>query len=339
MATTDVDNDGDVDVIAAVESTFGDPDERIVWYENVDGRGNFGPRQDMTTHAPDTHSIMAVDMDGDGDLDLLATVGTSRCCPDQVGWYEQTDGTRSLGPLRLITTFSSSIDSVAAADLDGDGDLDLLAASDFREGKIAWYENTDGMGNFGTDAAGNPHAMSGLQIHAVDLAKLGQLMLQDGEWDGKRIIDRDWVAQSTRAGQPHVERCGLLWWLIREKRRLIDDSVIESWREANTSEEIIAKVLPLKDRPLSREKFFAELTKIFAEDAGLETWHEARRRGLADVKEVYGPIVGYQANGYLGQYLVILKDRAIVAVRQIRFSSHKEEEDNFGKFISMVKAL
>ena len=38
--------------------------------------------------------------------------------------------------------------SVYATDLDGDGDMDVLSASSC-DGKIAWYENTDGRGTFG----------------------------------------------------------------------------------------------------------------------------------------------------------------------------------------------
>ena len=37
---------------------------------------------------------------------------------------------------------------VYAADLDGDGDIDVLSASSY-DGKIAWYEN-DGAGQFGS---------------------------------------------------------------------------------------------------------------------------------------------------------------------------------------------
>ena len=46
---------------------------------------------------------------------------------------------------------SSSADgviSVFTVDLDGDGDMDVLSASEL-DNKIAWHENTDGLGSFG----------------------------------------------------------------------------------------------------------------------------------------------------------------------------------------------
>ena len=83
-------------------------------------------------------------------------------------------GETTFGPQRIIQqTDADAAHSVFAADLDGDGDQDILSAS-FDDDKIAWYENTDGMGAFGppqviTTAAGNA-----LSVFAADL---------DGEGD------------------------------------------------------------------------------------------------------------------------------------------------------------
>ena len=47
---------------------------------------------------------------------------------------------------KTITTLADGAQSVYAADIDGDGDMDVLSASfsgDTGDNKIAWYENTD----------------------------------------------------------------------------------------------------------------------------------------------------------------------------------------------------
>jgi len=41
---------------------------------------------------------------------------------------------------KVITTTAAYVQSVYAADLNGDGDLDVLSASS-EDDKIAWYEN------------------------------------------------------------------------------------------------------------------------------------------------------------------------------------------------------
>ena len=59
---------------------------------------------------------------------------------------------------------------------------------------------------------GGGHWGGGVFIHAEDQARIGCLMLQDGIWNGARILPAGWVAQSTTPC-PIKPDYGLLWWL------------------------------------------------------------------------------------------------------------------------------
>ena len=88
--------------------------------------------------------MYAADVDGDGDVDVLSASLSPSLRDGQIAWYENTDGQGTFGEQQVIATEDAS--SVQAADMDGDGDVDVLSGS---LGTIAWYENTDGQGTFG----------------------------------------------------------------------------------------------------------------------------------------------------------------------------------------------
>ncbi len=63
--------------------------------------------------------------------------------------------------------------------------------------------------------SGGGHWGGGLFIHAEDQARVGLLMLQDGCWDGRRILPEGWVAASTTPCALNP-RYGLYWWLYSD---------------------------------------------------------------------------------------------------------------------------
>lgn len=66
-------------------------------------------------------------------------------------------------------------------------------------------------------ADGKPSAASGLRLTTRGLAKIGQLIAQQGEYNGARLVSADWITQMLT---PHAQleglRYGLHWWLAPE---------------------------------------------------------------------------------------------------------------------------
>ena len=96
----------------------------------------FGPQRIITTEADGANKVYAADLDGDGDIDVLSASSQD----NKIAWYENTDGAGGFGPQQVITTAANEATSIYAADLDGDGDIDVLSAS-FFDDRIVWYEN------------------------------------------------------------------------------------------------------------------------------------------------------------------------------------------------------
>ncbi|HNO80431.1 MAG TPA: VCBS repeat-containing protein, partial [Phycisphaerae bacterium] len=171
----DLDGDGDADVLTASVS-----DDTIAWYENIDGLGDFDSQHIITTAADGAISIYAVDLDGDGDFDVLSA-------SDHVAWYENIDGLGNFGPQKAISAINYSLYSVIAADLDGDGDADALSVS-VDDGKTAWYKNIDGLGTFGQENVIGTTPYAAFSIFAADLDGDGDTdVLSESSYEGKFV--------------------------------------------------------------------------------------------------------------------------------------------------------
>ena len=132
-----------MDVLSASALT----DDKIAWYENTDGAGSFGPPAG-DLHGGGTEPNRSSRRTWTGTGIWMSSPRPS--LDDKIAWYENTDGAGSFGTQQVISTEAATAFSVFAADVDGTGIVDVLSASYLTDDKIAWYENTDGAGSFGS---------------------------------------------------------------------------------------------------------------------------------------------------------------------------------------------
>jgi hypothetical protein len=129
LAPLDVDGDGSLDLVCSG-----------VWYRNT-GKPRERPfeRIPFDDNAAGAHDIVIADMNRDGKPDVLM-MGDERTRLNALCWYSIPNDVRQpwarhpIGP-----PVHGAITPNGVADLDGDGDLDVIRAN-------TWFENADGRG-------------------------------------------------------------------------------------------------------------------------------------------------------------------------------------------------
>jgi CubicO group peptidase (beta-lactamase class C family) len=193
---------------------------------------------------------------------------------------------------------------------------------------------------WGTDEKGNHYVMAGLGIHGDDLAKLGQLLLQDGSWNGQQLIDKTWTDRLLQQGSSLNFRSALLWWRIpKEKKYFISDKHIKNMQESGLDQSMLSKVKDIKGEYDSQGQLLKAFKSKF--DSKQETFEFRQatiEKGIKPYgRKLSGPIVGYKATGDGGQYLVLYPKQNIVAVRLVDTGdNYNRKTDNFANFPNMV---
>lgn len=146
----DLDGDGDLDVIIGSRG-----ESRLAWFENTGSDFEI----EFTEHAigingPDMggFNLSYADLNGDGRLDIIGAAG------NKIAWIEQPANLDHAWNSHPIGSFlPDSITGIEVADIDGDGDQDVIAGSYSRGprtgdgevdvsdslGRIGWFENSN----------------------------------------------------------------------------------------------------------------------------------------------------------------------------------------------------
>jgi len=129
---SDVDGDGDVDVLGAASLAWA-----ISWWENLNGTGTNWVEHSISNNFNYAFSVHAYDLDGDGDTDVLGAAYNG----DAITWWENTVGSGMIWNEHIIDGGFDGAMDVTVADMDGDGDVDVVGAAN-DDADISWWDVT-----------------------------------------------------------------------------------------------------------------------------------------------------------------------------------------------------
>jgi FG-GAP-like repeat len=172
VAVGDMDGDGDLDLAAGTADG-----QRVEWYRNPgDGTADWTafPLGDVSDFGfPDRFA--AADMNGDDKLDVIGTEENGVSSGARTVWWEQPADPTSPGWVRHPVATQGTTNSLDVADLDGDGDPDVVTGEHRGSLRVTIFEN-DGDG-------------AQFTAHRVDEGKESHLGAQLFDLDGDGDLD------------------------------------------------------------------------------------------------------------------------------------------------------
>lgn len=176
IAIADMDGDGDLDIVSISGPSTSGYNDRVSWFKNLDGLGNFGPQINIPIGTYDSPDGLAVyDVDADGDKDIVTALDNWPDTGDKIIWYAN-NGTGSFGSQQIIASGLVSVKDLLESDIDNDGDLDLVSASS-GDNKVCWFENLNGLGSFGPQ-----------RIITSNASYVADVAIADLDSDGKKDV-------------------------------------------------------------------------------------------------------------------------------------------------------
>jgi CubicO group peptidase (beta-lactamase class C family) len=191
------------------------------------------------------------------------------------------------------------------------------------------------------DRKGTPTTHGAFIIKPSDLAKFGQLMLDKGNYGGRQLVPASFIEEALAPGQGIDPIWGLLWWRSPEwERRVCDTTLMKEWRGMGADEAFIRRFDPIAGKEFDgREPYWKAISELIGPD-----WQEQMSAALPATARWSTRIFSermraYYADGYRGNYLVIVPECGIVGVRCSGPEGFDPDTDGFTEFVRMVADL
>ena len=142
LYTVDLDQDGDMDILCACPN-YSSPAVQL--WRNDDGVGTDWTHIVVNDHPEGAQSVHAADIDGDNDMDVIYSEDIQPPGFVKAYWCENVDGSCTNWEEHEISATLDDPGGVHAADVTGDGYVDIIVALD-EDKQLRLYRNMDGTG-------------------------------------------------------------------------------------------------------------------------------------------------------------------------------------------------
>ncbi len=193
ICAADVNRDGKIDILGTARVG-----NQVVWYQNPGIPSHQPWRKHIIDISPQPIHGHPIDMDGDGDLDLVMALGMmppeegSDFIDHKIVWYEN-DGNPTSGPWKkhiICDNFPHAFEAIAA-DLDNDGQIEVVASAWHDTGRIVLFKHQ-----------GDPRGPWTMQILKDGWVRANQIILAD--LNGNGLLD---IVAAAERGSNEVR-----WW-------------------------------------------------------------------------------------------------------------------------------
>lgn len=201
------------------------------------------------------------------------------------------------------------------------------------------------------DGLGTTFFHSHLSLPAHDLAKIGEMLVNEGCYRGKRIISKEWIDQMIRPSQTLDPFFGFQWQLdFYSTSCWWDENLLNEYSRYGVDKQFVLALKALCGRVIEMPAFSKKTEGCHHFDeqvirllGGIENTEkfceQVQQCHLPLANWKVGSLMSYEAVSHSGQQLIVIPDRKVVAVRLVHSRDCCGSADPFSDFRRLVGQL